>query len=135
MFVPKMWFDEVERIGMQRCTPFGYALKAVGEVVGFAGLLLLVAMPVYLMQQAIVGAFSWPLLWLLAGPAVHRWLHRLRDRLVLVVGRISQAVSLRLRESRIELDRSRRETDIRIQRLATRDQRCRLIPRAQVSTV
>ena len=27
---PRIWFDEVERIGMQRCTPIGYAINSIG---------------------------------------------------------------------------------------------------------
>jgi len=65
-----MWFDEVERIGKKRCTPFGYALQGVGELVGFFGLLMLFAMPGYLVYQGIVGAFNWSLLWLLTVPFV-----------------------------------------------------------------
>jgi hypothetical protein len=63
-----MWFDEVERIGKQRCTPFGYALQGVGELVGFSGLLTLLGMPVYLAYRGIVGSFEWSLLWLFAVP-------------------------------------------------------------------
>lgn len=68
MFIPRMWFDEVERIGKQRCTPFGYALQGFGELVGFVGLLMLLGVPIYLVYRAIAGTFSWPLLWLLAVP-------------------------------------------------------------------
>src|SRR5436190_23146340 len=68
MFIPRMWFDEVERIGKQRCTPFGYALQGVGELVGFFGLLLLLGVPVYLGYRGVVGTFNWSLLWLLTVP-------------------------------------------------------------------
>ena len=68
MFIPRMWFDEVERIGKQRCTPFGYALQGIGDLVGFLGLLFLVGMPVYLAYRGVVGTFYWSLLWLLAVP-------------------------------------------------------------------
>ena len=37
MFIPRMWFDEVERIGKQRCTPQGYGLQGIGDLVGFLG--------------------------------------------------------------------------------------------------
>ena len=43
-----MWFDEVERIGKQRCTPIGYVLQQVGEIVGFIGLLTFFVAPAYL---------------------------------------------------------------------------------------
>jgi hypothetical protein len=70
MFIPRMWFDEVERIGKQRCTPFGYALQGIGEFVGFLGLLTLLGMPVYLAYRGLVGSFNWSLLWLLTVPFV-----------------------------------------------------------------
>src|SRR5262249_2224235 len=70
MFIPRMWFDEVERIGKQRCTPIGYALQVFGELVGFFGLLILLGMPVYLACRGVVGTFNWSLLWLLTVPFV-----------------------------------------------------------------
>jgi hypothetical protein len=68
MFIPRIWCDEVERIGKQRCTPFGFALQGIGDLVGFLGLLMLLGMPVYLAYRGIVGTFSWSLLWLLVVP-------------------------------------------------------------------
>lgn len=68
MFVPRMWFDEVERIGKQRCTPIGYALHCVGDLIGFSGLFLLVIVPLYLAYAVVVGTFEWALLWLLPAP-------------------------------------------------------------------
>ena len=38
-----MWDNESERIGKQRCTPLGYALHVVSDLIGFLGLLLLLA--------------------------------------------------------------------------------------------
>jgi hypothetical protein len=70
MFIPRMWFDEVERVGKQRCTPLGHALQIVGELIGFLGLLLLPGVPLYLAYRGLVGAFRWGLLWLLAVPVV-----------------------------------------------------------------
>ena len=70
MFIPRMWFDEVERIGKQRCTPRGYAVQGIGELVGFLGLLMLLGMPVYLAYRGVVGTFTWSLLWLLTVPFV-----------------------------------------------------------------
>lgn len=70
MFIPRIWFDEVERIGKQRCTPVGYALQVVGEYIGLVGLLLLLGVPVYLAYRGIVGTFNWSLLWLLTVPFV-----------------------------------------------------------------
>jgi hypothetical protein len=68
MFVPRMWFDEVERIGKQRCTPVGYALQGVGDLLGFVGLLLLLGTALYLAYRGVAGTFDWSLVWLLAVP-------------------------------------------------------------------
>ena len=45
MFIPRMWFDEVERIGKQQCTPAGYALQRIGDLIGFVGLLSVLGVP------------------------------------------------------------------------------------------
>jgi hypothetical protein len=66
---PRIWFDEVERIGMHRCTPFGYALNVLGGLLWFLGILLIPGMPAYLVfLWFIAGTFPWPLLWMLAIP-------------------------------------------------------------------
>ena len=70
MFIPRMWSDEVERIGKQRCTPVGYVLHGIGELIGFSGLMMLLWVPLYLVYRGIVGTFGWSLLWLLAFPFV-----------------------------------------------------------------
>jgi hypothetical protein len=68
MFIPRIWDNEVERIGKQKCTPFGYLLQGVGELIGFVGLLMLLATPVYLIYRGIVGTFHWSLLLLMLVP-------------------------------------------------------------------
>jgi hypothetical protein len=70
MFIPRMWFDEIERIGKQRCTPVGYALQGAGELIGFIGLLTLLGVPIFLAYRGVVGTFHWSLVWLLAVPFV-----------------------------------------------------------------
>jgi hypothetical protein len=68
MFIPRTWYDEVERIGKQKCTPFGYALQTVGDLIGLLALLVLLATPIYIIYRGIVGSFHWSLLWLLLSP-------------------------------------------------------------------
>ena len=63
-----MWDDESQRIGMQMCTPLGYRLHVIAELLGFIGLLLLLGTGAYLGYKGIAGAFHTALLWLLAGP-------------------------------------------------------------------
>jgi hypothetical protein len=63
-----MWFHESERIGKQKCTPTGYTLHVISELIGFIGLLLLLALPPVLVWRGIDGTFRARDLWLLAGP-------------------------------------------------------------------
>ena len=70
MFITKMWSDEVERIGKQRCTPVGYALHGTGQLFGFFALLLLLVVIVYVPYRAVIGEFNRLLLWLLLAPFV-----------------------------------------------------------------
>jgi hypothetical protein len=64
LFINPMWDSESQRIGLQKCTPLGYALHALSDLVGFAALLSLVATPCYLGYAMIVGTFESVLLWL-----------------------------------------------------------------------
>lgn len=68
MFIPRIWFDESERIGKQRCTPVGYVLHGIGDLIGFIGLLMLLATPLYLSFMVVSGSFRWSLLWLFVVP-------------------------------------------------------------------
>ncbi len=68
MFINPMWQDEVERIGKQRCTPAGYHLRYVADLLGLIGILLLGGVPCYLIYTGIRGSFSWLTLWLLLVP-------------------------------------------------------------------
>ncbi len=68
LFIHPMWCHESQRIGKQRCTPSGYTLHVIAEMIGFFGLLLLLAVPVALVQNAVAGTFHVALLWLLALP-------------------------------------------------------------------
>ena len=70
MFISRMWSDEVERIGKQRCTPIGYALHGAGQLFGFFALFLLLVAIVYVPYRAVIGEFNRPLLWLLLAPFV-----------------------------------------------------------------
>ena len=68
LFIHPMWDSESQRIGMQKCTPAGYALRGIGELIGFAGLLLLLPASAFLLWRWSVGAFDAWLWWLLAVP-------------------------------------------------------------------
>lgn len=68
LFIHPMWDHESQRIGKQRCSPVGYALHGIAELIGFTGLLLLLVMPLDLAYKAITGTFHASLLWGLAAP-------------------------------------------------------------------
>jgi hypothetical protein len=68
LFINPMWDNESERIGKQKCTPLGYRLHVISDLIGFIGLLLLLVIAIYLGYRGFAGSFRMPLLWLLAIP-------------------------------------------------------------------
>ena len=40
LFIYPMWDNESQRIGKQKCTPKGYNLHVIAELLGFIGLLV-----------------------------------------------------------------------------------------------
>jgi hypothetical protein len=100
MFVPRIWFDEVERIGKQRCTPLGYVLQQIGDLVGIVGLLTVLGVPAYLGYRGAIGTFDRSLLWLLIVPIA-----------LGIVGRIMVSFSWSLASrKRFNYDYQRRES-------------------------
>lgn len=67
-FMYPMYDHESQRIGKQRCTPLGYRLHVIAELLGFIGLLLLLGIGVYLGYRWYTNAFHSFLLWLLIIP-------------------------------------------------------------------
>ena len=68
LFIHPMWDHESQRLGKLKCTPTGYALHVVGEMIGFLGLLLLPGMVVLLILQWMDGSLRSAQLGLLAVP-------------------------------------------------------------------
>lgn len=68
MFINPMWDSESQRIGKQKCTPLGYRLHLVSDLVGFVALILLLVTFVYLRFRSVLGSFHESLWWLLAVP-------------------------------------------------------------------
>lgn len=68
LFINPMWDNEAERIGKQRCTPLGYALHTISDLIGFVALLLLFGSAAYLGYRGFVGTFRASLLWLFTIP-------------------------------------------------------------------
>lgn len=68
MFINPMWQSETERIGKQHCTPLGYKLHVLADLLGFVGLLLLFGVAIYVGNSCFTGTFRARLLWLFAIP-------------------------------------------------------------------
>jgi hypothetical protein len=68
LFIHPMWDHESQRIGKQKCTPTGYALHGIGEMIGILGLLFLFVAPTILVCKWSSGTFEAALFWLLAVP-------------------------------------------------------------------
>lgn len=68
LFINPMWDNESERIGKQRCTPLGYTLHVISDLIGFLGLLFLLATGAYLGYRGIVGTFDIGSLWFFVVP-------------------------------------------------------------------
>jgi hypothetical protein len=114
LFINPMWDNEAERIGKQRCTPLGYALHGISDLLGFVALLLLFGIGAYLGHRGFVGTFRASLLWLFSIPF---WSRGCRRNSVshLMGTRSPQRVSLRLRLARGELVGARTATQLQIQ--------------------
>lgn len=63
-----MWDSESERIGKQKCTPMGSVLHGIGELIGFLGLLALLAFAIWLGWSWMRGSFRAALWWWVALP-------------------------------------------------------------------
>ncbi len=63
-----MWDCETERLGKQKCTPTGFALHGIAELLGFVGLLILAVTGLSLVYRWGTGDFHSGLFWLLTIP-------------------------------------------------------------------
>ena len=68
LFIHPMWDHESQRIGMQRCCPLAYDIHAIGELIGFLGLLVLFGTFGWMVFLRTVGGFTVQSWWLLALP-------------------------------------------------------------------
>ena len=68
MFINPMWYHESERVGKQRCTPTGYMLHVISDLIGFIALICLLGVLIYLVYARIRGQFTWGMLWFLVVP-------------------------------------------------------------------
>ena len=68
LFMYPMWDSESQRLGKQKCTPVGYALHVIAELIGLAGLLLLLVTLGGWAWKAFQGAFHASMLWWVVVP-------------------------------------------------------------------
>lgn len=70
MFINPMWDHESQRIGKLKCTPVGYMIHVISDLVGLVAMICLTGIPIFLVYAALRGTFFWAQLWLLAVPFV-----------------------------------------------------------------
>lgn len=68
LFIHPMWDSETQRLGKRACTPVGYALHGIAELVGFVGLVALPVSAVVLAWKGLTHGFDRHLLKILAWP-------------------------------------------------------------------
>ena len=70
IFFHPMWDSEGQRLGMKACTPLGYGMRIVGDLIGFLGLITFFLIPANLLLRFIRHQFSTHDLWLLLVPLI-----------------------------------------------------------------
>jgi hypothetical protein len=81
LFINPMWDSEAQRIGKQLCTPLGYRLHIVSDLVGLVALLMFLGLLMQTAYHAVVGPFHARMLGLLLIPLglglLGSWLYRI----------------------------------------------------------
>lgn len=68
LFIHPMWYSESERTGTQKCSPTGYVLRGIADIIGLLGLVFLFVVPAVLVWNWFSGVFQASLWWLFALP-------------------------------------------------------------------
>lgn len=68
LFIYPMWDHESQRIGKQKCTPLGYKLHGIAELLGFLGLFIFIIVCIYLWFRHGLGVFDKRQFWWMAIP-------------------------------------------------------------------
>jgi len=66
LFIHPMWDHESQRIGKRKCTPAGYALHVIGEMIGFFGLQFRFVVPGVVVRKWWAGTLEPSLCWIFA---------------------------------------------------------------------
>lgn len=70
VWFPPIWDSESERIGKQKCTPFGAMLHGVSDLFGLVSLISVPTVLIALLVELVKGPFQLHSLWLLLVPYV-----------------------------------------------------------------
>ena len=65
-----MWDSENQRLGMKACTPLGYTVRCIADLIGFCGLIFLFGILGALTLRYLRHQFELRVLWLLLIPLV-----------------------------------------------------------------
>ncbi len=68
VFINPMWSSESQRIGKQKCTPTGFMLHVISDLVGFLATVCLFGVAIYLVYSGVSGKFQATMFWLLLVP-------------------------------------------------------------------
>jgi len=63
IFIHPMWDTETQRLGLKTCTPFGYFLRELADGIGYLGLFIFLATPIYILYRIFAHRFAWHLCW------------------------------------------------------------------------
>ena len=70
LFIYPMWDSENQRLGMKACTPLGYAVRCIADLIGFCGLIFLFGILGVVTLRYLRHQFELCNLWLLLVPLV-----------------------------------------------------------------
>jgi hypothetical protein len=70
LFIYPMWDSENQRLGMKACSPFGYTVRSIADLIGFFGLILLFGILGVLTLRYLRHQFESGDFWLLLVPLV-----------------------------------------------------------------
>jgi hypothetical protein len=83
MFIKPMWTHETERLGFSRCSPLGGMVRALSEMLGWCGGLMLLVFPVLIAIHGLRGTLHSGLWGLLLMPWITGGVSLLLDQLAL----------------------------------------------------
>lgn len=68
IFFHPMWDSENQRLGLKSCTPLGYTLIVIADLIGMLGFLALITLLAYQAYKQVIAQSPSGLLWLLLIP-------------------------------------------------------------------